>query len=158
MTAKIPFRDVRCKLGQIFGDTDLSLSVGLMKYSFIITKTTKFLFLSSSYSVIITQYIDPSNFKPPPPELMYPARVPAVPQYLRKFVDFAIGELQKAGGAMWTFIQENKGIIIFSAVCVALITVCAFAPQFAPLAGKLGSFFTICQSMNRCYLNQLKPA
>ena len=158
LTAKIPFKDIKAKLFTIFGDTDLYLSVGCMKYSIIITRTDKCLFFSSSYSVILTQYLDPSNFKPPPPGFMYPAKVPAIPQYLRNLVDTAIGELQKAGGVVCTFVQENIGIIIFSVVCVALITVCVCAPEFAPLAGKLGSLYTICESMNRCYLNQLKPA
>ena len=33
MTAKIPFKDIKAKLFTIFGDTDLYLSVGCMKYS-----------------------------------------------------------------------------------------------------------------------------
>ena len=33
LTAKIPFKDIKAKLFTIFGDTDLYLSVGCMKYS-----------------------------------------------------------------------------------------------------------------------------
>ena len=152
-----PFSEIKIKLGKIFDDSDISFSFGFRKFSFIISKTCKFLCLSLNYSVILSQYIDSSNYKPPPPPLVSPA-VADIPKYLRKLVDTISGELQKAGKVVWNFLKENQGIIIFSVVFVTLITICAFNPEFLPLAGKVSSIYTVCNSMNQCYINQLNAA
>ena len=157
----IPGNDIEIKLKKIFPDTEFSFSFGFRKVSFIISRTTESFLLSANlsmnYSIVLSEYIDSWNYKPPPPSLC-PSLVLDIPKYLKKLVDDTLGELQKAGAVVCNFLKENQEIIIFSVVCVAFITCIACCPQFAPLAGKLSSVLTICNSMSKCYVNQLKFA